>query len=223
MAPATPTEPLLTRGDDLRSEEGLGSGLITVTDDKDRGSQEKIFEYVDSTASWLMRQWEMNHSGQGRVVSSCCLTLIINNSPLSVQMLAADIVSGRAIWSLGSEGSYCAVRCSGDGDENAPKLIPPGGYVLLLACGNTPSFFHSGNIEVNVETSAFNVSVTNNEEKTAFFVVKKEPFHAEFVEKSNTDRWSKYVLLITQEQQQPQCSSTATATATATALKSMDV
>ena len=86
----------------------------------------------------------------------------------------------------------------GDEEHEADKkkLIPVGGYVLILACGNTPSFFHSGNIELNILTSAFDILVTNNEEKTAF-VVKKNPFETEFVEKTNTDCWSKYVVVTT--------------------------
>ena len=153
------------------------------------------------TVSWLIRQWDLNHSleGQGRSLSYCCVSLIINASSQSVEVMDTEIIAGRAMWSLGSEGSYCAISCNGrhgDEDDDVRKLIPAGGYVLLLACGNTPSFFHSGNIELMVQTSAFDVLVTNNEEKTAF-VVKKNPFHTDFIEKTHTDSWSKYVLFIT--------------------------
>ena len=165
------------------------------TESKDRDT---LFEYVDITTSWLIRQWDLNHSieGNGRTVSYCCVALVVNNSPCPVEVINTEIVSGRTLWSLGSEGTYCAVRCGGDDDEEREKIIPIGGYVLLLVCGNEPSFFHSGNVELLVQTSAFDILVTNNDEKTAF-VVKKNPFETEFVEKTTTDSWSKHVLVIT--------------------------
>lgn len=176
-----------------------GADIDIRSGDTSRDKRDKAFEYVDVAVSWLIRQWDLNHSleGAGRTLSYCCSTLIINFSSQPVEVTSTEIITGRAMWCLGSEGSYCAVRCSGEDEDNdAKKLIPVGGYVLILACGNTPSFFHSGSVELMVQTSAFDVLVTNNEERTTF-VVKKNSFHTEFVERTHTDSWCKYVLAIT--------------------------
>ena len=153
-----------------------GEHHITNGFDSWRSLDEKVWSLV-----W---EWESTH--QGLSAARCCATTIINRSDGQIQLARVQMVTGRNVLLLGSEKT---------GFDAESRSILPDGVVVIFMWAFSPSPIEIGNLKANINTAAFWATVSSVQRQSC--CESRGGFTAGYLEKTVTEWWSKYVLLIT--------------------------
>jgi hypothetical protein len=131
----------------------------------------------------IISHWDYNHSGLQ--ASRVCLFLVINRSDSPVQISRLQMVHGKTITLFGSLVT---------GYESESRCVMPEGIALVVACGFSPSPIEVGHLKAVIDCPAFRVVIASTQRESA--CEGKSGFRAGFLEKSVTEWWSKYVLIV---------------------------
>ncbi len=130
----------------------------------------------------LIYEWQQTHTG---IKSTRCLAaLIINRSDNPVQVLRMEIVEGREVTLLGGK----------EGFDAESHTILPRGSVIVFAYGFTPNPVDLAHVKIRVFTTAFNSQISTRKDRTNCVAIGG--CTARYLEKSLTDWWGKYVILV---------------------------
>jgi hypothetical protein len=151
-----------------------------ATDSVGREDQRRLDE-----ALWQMvSDWSSAHSGMSSC--RCCLLAIINRSSAPVQILRTEVTEGRNVHIYGVGG--------GAGYDAESRSIMPNGVAVVFAYGFRPSIVDKAHVKVCVFTSAFTATVATRKDRTNCEAVGG--CCAGYLEKSLTEWWGKYVLVV---------------------------
>lgn len=129
--------------------------------------------------------WEWQCTHMGLLASRCCVLLLLNRSASPIQIGRVQIKHGRNVIIFGSkETNY-------DVDS---RSIQPDGSAIIFIWAFSPSPIESGHILANVHTAEFNVTVSSNLNEASN--ESRGVVSVGFLEKTVSEWWSKYVLLI---------------------------
>lgn len=140
---------------------------------------------MDEKVVHLIKEWLSTHKNlQG---SRCCAAIIINRSDNPIQILRSDVIVGRNVEIFG-------VKASAGFDSESRSIMPGGGAAVLFAYGHRPSLIDPAAVTVSMYTSAFTALVSTRKESTTCDAVGG--YVVRFLEKSVTELWTKYVILV---------------------------
>ena len=157
-------------------------------------------KHMDNKVWQTVFEWRSSHL-QLHNISRCCATLIINKSENPIQILKTTLQEGKNFIIIGS-----AMKSSFNGngssylnedvgyDEESRTIMSGGGAVLIFAYGYVPSIIDSAQIQMVVNTSAFNATVSTYPNRTVCFAVGG--YTVGYLEKSLSKYWAKYVIAI---------------------------
>jgi len=136
---------------------------------------------LDHIAWSLAAQWDTTHVGLQ--ASACCVTVILNESDVPVQVHRVQLIEG------------CNVDILGSGRFDAgSRTLYPQGVVLVFAWAHSPSPMNEGHVKVTVATTACSATVASNQNDSR--MIGEPGFVVGFLEKTVSQWWSKYVVLI---------------------------
>ena len=141
---------------------------------------------LDQKVWRLIYEWNATHPFLQS--SRCLATLVINRSEHHVQILRTELIEGRHVKILG--GSVTV----GGYDAESRTILPGGGSAIIFAYGYRPTLLDPGHAKVRVFTSAFSGLLSTR--KTGTKCTAVGGYDVRYLEKSSTDWWSKYVVLI---------------------------
>jgi hypothetical protein len=81
------------------------------------------------------------------------------------------------------------------GYDSDSHCIKPGGFVMLFGFGFLPTILDLAHVKLFITTSAFTATVATRKDRTVMDQVNQE-FSVVFLEKSLSDWWAKYVILV---------------------------
>jgi hypothetical protein len=145
--------------------------------------QYQTLKRLDEIIHWLIYQWDIYHAATR--ISRCCVTIILNRSDNAIQILRSDLKTGRQVLIFGPQ-SY---------EEDSRSILPGGGFVVVFGCGVTPSFLDSGRVQLHLLTGGFDALISSTLQETS--CKQLNGYSVGFLEKSSTEWWSKYVILVT--------------------------
>lgn len=150
-----------------------------------RSSAELYFSSIDKSAWALVDTWKRNFEG---MASRRCLVFgIMNGSIRKIQLKSSIVMEG---------GSPCFRLPSYDFDEHL-SIINPGGFILFFCWGNYPNLVDAGNIRLWIDTNAFMCTVSfTKPPSSSLFIEQKHGYTCVCMEKSITDWWSKYFIIV---------------------------
>ena len=188
----------------LRAARRLAEPVSSLTihsdkDSKDEGHQPGILlfaKFLDDRVWQSVCEWRANHH---QLQSSRCLaTLIINQSDNPVQILRTEVQEGRNVVIFGVSATSTSWDADGGAqkgyDEESRTLKGGGSAVVVFAFGFLPTPIDMAHVRVNIVTSAFNATVSTRPNRTSCVAVGG--YTAGYLEKSLTDYWSKYVIIV---------------------------
>jgi len=143
-------------------------------------SSPDFFRTLDENAWGLIDSWGQVFSGLN---SRRCITAgLINGTGYDVQIKSTKLVEG---------GSPCYSIPSKEFDAEQ-GLLKPGGCVLFFGWGVVPNLLQPGNVVMSIETNACEVDLSIRTNYSG----AKAGYHVGFLEKSVTEWWAKYWLLV---------------------------
>jgi hypothetical protein len=154
--------------------------LAKVRDSLLSDSQHSLQE-LDATIHWLISQWDIYHAATR--VSRCSVTIVLNRSANAIQIMSTHLKTGRQVLIFGPT-SY----------EEDSRSILPGGCVVVFCCGITPSFLDPGKVLLHLTSSGFEATLSSTVRETT--CRQLNGYSVGFLEKSSTEWWSKYVILV---------------------------
>ena len=113
------------------------------------------------------------------------MTLLINRSDSPIQITRVQLVIGRNVLIIGSNHT---------GYEVESRSLLPEGMMLIFICAFPESPLDIGHLKANINTAAFNAVVASTQRES--FCEAKGSFTIGFLEKTVSDWWSKYVIVI---------------------------
>eukprot|EP01041_Mallomonas_annulata_P004154 gene4154-8257_t len=136
---------------------------------------------LDEEVWRIIWNWECTHT----LLQSmrCCAFLVINRSSASLQMTRMNMREGKSLLVLAAKG-YEMESCT----------LVPGGAMVMFAFAHRPSLLDKAHIKFDVVTTAFTATVSTRQNRTVCESLGN--FRVGFLEKSLTDWWGKYVLLV---------------------------
>ena len=129
-------------------------------------------------------EWDCTHTGLQ--AARCSATVIINKSASPIQIARVQIVHGRNVLLIGSEAT---------GYEMDSRAIWPGGSAVVFLWAFSPSPIEIGHLKANINTAAFSVTIASTQRESS--CESRGGFTVGFLEKSVSEWWSKYVILVT--------------------------
>lgn len=137
---------------------------------------------LDEIAWRLVFEWDLTHTGLQACY--CCVTVIINNSVLPVQIHRAQLLQG------------CNVEIIGNTrfDPEARTLYSSG-IAIVFSWAYSPSPINDGNLKLSIATSAFTAVVASVQSEAS--IRTENGFAVGFLEKTVSQWWSKYCILVT--------------------------
>lgn len=154
-------------------------GLPVPAEDRQR-----YHKMLDEMAWKLVFDWSQNHD---YIVnpSRCCLCLILNYSTSVVQIFDVDMKEG-------SDVLICGV---GAGYDSAARAVQPlGGAAVVFGQGKRPSLISLEHVKLVIRTNAFSAMLATRQNRAE--CTSMAGFFASFLEKSRTDWWAKYVIIV---------------------------
>lgn len=148
------------------------------------GGMNRYSMLLDDAAWGLVCEWRHNH----HVIfnpSRCAVCLVINNTPHFVQLTGFELKEGKDYMVLGVGDGY---------DQDSRSLAAHGGAVLIFAYGYVPSLTDLAHVKIQVFTSAFTAMVSTRKNRSD--CSNQNGFNAGFVEKVQSDYWTKAVIVI---------------------------
>lgn len=148
-------------------------------------SDSDYLQVLDENLWNLICEWRASHGPLHG--SRCCAILILNVSLEPLQLLRMDVIEGRALKIIPvGEGVF---------DTEARTLREKDGAVLLFAYGFRPSIVDPAHVKLRVQASAFQGQFSTRRDRTHADSATGAQ-RAGFLEKSLSENWAKYVLLI---------------------------
>ena len=143
------------------------------------------FSSLDEEAWSLINSWRKIFVG---IKSKHCLVAgFINGTGHDIQVTSTTLLEG---------GSPCCQIPSRDYDE-LNNILKPGGAIILFSWGVPPSLSNEGRIHLAVETNIFTCNLLDrNSPLTSIEVLPGQEDKCIFVEKSISDWWAKYWVLV---------------------------
>lgn len=146
---------------------------------------------IDERAMQLVYLWRTNNCHLK--ACRCCVTIILNLSQSAIQILETEFKEGKNMLfmdvlmmnSNGKDSGY---------DAETRSIAPNGGAVILFAYGFLPTLVDLAHVKVEITTTAFHSMVSTRPNRT--YCEPLGGFSAGFLEKSLTDWWGKYVILV---------------------------
>jgi hypothetical protein len=138
---------------------------------------------VDQHIWRLLWEWGCIHSNLS--ACRCSVTVLINRSDSPIQISRVQLVIGRNVRIIGS--SAC-------GYEVESRCLMPEGMVVVFICAFPESPLDIGHLKANINTAAFSAVVASTQRES--FCEGKGGFSIGFLEKTVSDWWSKYVIVI---------------------------
>lgn len=144
-----------------------------------------FFSSLDEEAWGLINSWRQFFFG---IKSKHCLVAgFINGTGHDIQVKSTILLEG---------GSPCCHIPSRDYDE-LNNLLKPGGAIIFFSWGVPPSLNNEGRIHLFIETNAFTCNLLDrNSPLTSIDVLPGCEQKCIFVEKSISDWWAKYWVLV---------------------------
>ncbi len=146
---------------------------------------EDFFSSLDDESWSLISNWRYLFSGLKS--RHCMVAGFINGTDTKIQIKSTILIQG---------GSPCYHIPSRDYDETFGSLSP-GSAIIFFAWGMPPSLNHEGNIHMSIETNAFFCNL-HNKNSSSVSLQPLSNFNGIFLEKSLSDWWAKYWVLISQ-------------------------
>ncbi|KAJ1434359.1 hypothetical protein B484DRAFT_290199 [Ochromonadaceae sp. CCMP2298] len=168
-------------------EEGGGAGgrsAGTGGHSPTSASTDTYYRQLDEALWRLVSDWRNNHNALLNP-SRCCACLVINNSPYFVQVREIELKSGLNYLVMGAGDGY---------DADSRSLSGGGGAAVFFAYGGAPSLTNLAHVKLSLFTSAFNAEQSTRKDRSS--VTNHSGFHAGYLEKNQTDYWSKSVIVI---------------------------
>jgi hypothetical protein len=139
---------------------------------------------LDDLTWRVISNWVKNHDSF-MSPSRCCGCLVLNYSPMEIQILDCQL----------PEGNEFSIMGVGSGYNATSKSIGPfGGAAFIFATGKRPSLFSLEHVKVLFQTTAFKSMVATRDNRSTCDPLAG--FTCSFLEKSRTDWWSKYVICV---------------------------
>ena len=166
-------------------------------------------QYLDVRVWQLVSEWTTAH--KSLQASRCLAVLIINESESPVQILKSDVLEGRNIVTFGVDvlsssvgmggrsgtgtGTGTGVGCDVKGyDEESHTLLGCGGAAVVFSYGFLPTLIDPSHVEITLITSAFSATLSTKPNRTTCLATGG--YTAGYLEKSRTEAWAKYVILV---------------------------
>jgi hypothetical protein len=137
---------------------------------------------LDMLVWTIVREWERAHGMLNR--SRCLALLVINASETPVQIEEVVLKEGRDFVVFGAGGF----------DEDSQSLQAGGGTALVFVFAHAPSLVSKAHSKIDVRTSAFSGTLSTRVNRSSINEIR--PFQAAFLEKSQAEFWSKYVVIV---------------------------
>ena len=153
-----------------------GEALLQLKHGSWQELDERVWRFV-----W---EWDCTHAGLQ--AARCSATVIVNKSPSPIQIARVQIVHGRNVLLIGSDAT---------GYETESRAIMPGGSAVVFLWAFSPSPIEIGHLQANINTAAFSVTIASTQRESC--CESRGGFTVGFLEKSVSEWWSKYVLLVT--------------------------
>ena len=164
-------------------------------------------QFLDARVWQLVGEWTTAH--KSLQASRCLAVLIINESESPVQILKSDVLEGRNIVTFGVDASSSSVGKGGKGgtstgtiigsdvkgyDEESHTLHGCGGAAVVFSYGFLPTLIDPSHVEILLVTSAFSATLSTKPNRTT--CAATGGYTAGYLEKSRTEAWAKYVILV---------------------------
>jgi hypothetical protein len=147
--------------------------------EKQIGSWQRVDQHI-----WrLLWEWGCIHSNLS--ACRCSVTVLINRSDSPIQITRVQLVMGRNVLIIGS---------SLTGYEVESRSLLPEGMIVVFICAFPESPLDIGHLKANINTAAFSAAVASSQRES--FCEAKGGFTVGFLEKTVSDWWSKYVIVI---------------------------
>jgi len=143
----------------------------------------RSWQELDEQVWSLLWEWDCTHKGLN--ASRCCATVVINRSDSPIQIARVQMVHGRNVTLLGSAST---------GYEVESRSIQPDGMAIVFIWAFPPSPIEIGHLKANINTAAFSAIVASTQRESS--CEGRGGFRVGFLEKTVTDWWSKYVLVV---------------------------
>ena len=176
---------------------------VTVMQHK-RGLQ-AFAQFLDARVWQLVCEWTSAH--KSLQASRCLAVLIINESESPVQILKSDVLEGRNIVTFGVDVLSSSVGKGGRArgmegagsdvkgyDEESHTLSGCGGAAVVFSYGFLPTLIDPSDVEISLITSAFTATLSTKPNRTT--CAATGGYTAGYLEKSRTESWAKYVILV---------------------------
>lgn len=146
-----------------------------------RGS--RTWKEVDEIIWWMLWEWGCVHAN----LASCRIaaTLLINRSDSPLQVTRVQMMMGRNVTIMGSKQT---------GYEAESRILWPRGYVLIVLVAFPQSPLEIGHLKATIHSAAFTLMVASTQRESS--CEAKGGFTTGFLEKTVSEWWSKYVVLI---------------------------
>ncbi len=138
---------------------------------------------LDSRAWTMIEYWDTAHTGLN--ASRCCAFTIINRSESPIQIVRIQMVHGHKVVLLGSGAT---------GYDAESRAIMPNGVVIVFASAFVPTPLEIGHFKAHIDCPAFTATVASTQRESS--CEARGTFHVGFLEKSVSEWWSKYVLVV---------------------------
>lgn len=157
---------------------------------QDMGDSDALYFYhrqMDEAMFVLAMNWKHYHTIK-LSPSHCCVCLLLNNSPAyaPVQLLDLELIEGRDYVIMSVNSSY---------DPIARTVAPCGGAAVIFAYGFPPTLKDAPSVKLHIRTTAFTATVSS--QKGEPNCINHNGFLVGYLEKAQSDSWSKSVINIT--------------------------
>ena len=147
-------------------------------------SRSDYHHYLDHILWRAVSDWNYNHDFIINP-SRCCASLIINHTKSFVQILDIELKEGVQVLTFGIGEGY---------DPNGRIIQPDGGAAVLFGFGRRPSLISKEHVKYVIHSNAFSSMVSTRENSSN---LNSTPgFNSIFMEKSRTDWWGKFVIVV---------------------------
>ena len=151
----------------------------------ERSLQRGYRNWSDLDAKVWAILWEWDRTHKGLNASRCCATIIINRSDSPVQITRVQMVHGRNVVIFGGANT---------GYEAESRAIMPNGAAVVFLWAFLPSPIEIGHLKADVNTAAFSATIASTQRESV--CEGRGGFCCGFLEKTVSEWWSKYVLVV---------------------------
>lgn len=147
--------------------------------EKEIGTWQRVDQHI-----WrLLWEWGCIHSNLS--ACRCSVTVLINRSDSPIQITRVQLLIGRNVLIIGSNAT---------GYETESRSLMPEGMMIVFISAFPESPLDIGHLKANINTAAFSAVLASTQRES--FCEAKGGFTVGFLEKTVSDWWSKYVIVI---------------------------